>query len=201
MLSVPETAVERKRQKTVNGGFAAGAGFFPAVSIFSGSGWFVAVPSPGKRPQTHGALHVKHLSAGPLPRAFPFDRARITGSADFGMKLCFLLVWTLSRYNTSSKSPERVGARIAVEGYEVSRAFVKENGEAEEFREQFEQERRLEEWLAIQKKKLSVLESGRKAGEMDEKKRLDWIEDTRADIEKTEKRLLELKHAGGKKSQ
>jgi len=82
----------------------------------------------------------------------------------------------------------------------VSRAFVKENGEAEQFREQLEQERRLEDWLAIQKKKLSVLESGGKAGEMDEKKRLEWIEDTRADIEKTEKRLRELKTAREKKS-
>jgi len=77
----------------------------------------------------------------------------------------------------------------------VSRAFVKENGEAEQFREQLEQERRLEEWLAIQKKKLSVLESARKAGNIDEKKRREWIEDTRADIKKTEKRLRELKNA------
>jgi len=90
--------------------------------------------------------------------------------------------------------------RIVAEGYKVSRAFVKENGEAEQFREQLEQERRLEDWLAIQKKKLSVLESGGKAGEMDEKKRLEWIEDTRADIEKTEKRLRELKTAREKKS-
>ncbi len=82
----------------------------------------------------------------------------------------------------------------------MSRAFVKENGEAEQFREQLEQVRRLEEWLAIQKKKLSVLESGRKTGEMDEKKRLEWIEDTRADIEKTEKRLRELKTAREQKS-
>ncbi|MGC9372821.1 MAG: hypothetical protein ACP5DY_05805 [Thermovirgaceae bacterium] len=82
----------------------------------------------------------------------------------------------------------------------MSRAFVKENGEAEQFREQLEQERRLEEWLAIQKKKLSVLESGRKAGEMDPKKRLEWIEDTRADIEKTAKRLRELKNAREQKS-
>jgi hypothetical protein len=82
----------------------------------------------------------------------------------------------------------------------VSRAFVKENGEAEQFREQLEQERRLEEWLAIQKKKLSVLESARKAGNIDEKKRREWIEDTRADIKKTEKRLRELKNAREGKS-
>ncbi|MFP4481518.1 MAG: hypothetical protein ACLFN0_01830 [Thermovirgaceae bacterium] len=82
----------------------------------------------------------------------------------------------------------------------MSRAFVKENGEAEQFREQIEQERRLEEWVAIQKKKLSVLESGRKAGKMDQKKRLEWIEDTRADIEKTRKRLRELKNAREQKS-
>ncbi|MGC9490463.1 MAG: hypothetical protein ACP5CD_04470 [Thermovirgaceae bacterium] len=82
----------------------------------------------------------------------------------------------------------------------MSRAFVKENGEAEQFREQLEQERRLEEWLAIQKKKLSVLESARKAGNIDEKKRREWIEDTRADIEKTEKRLRELKNAREGKS-
>jgi hypothetical protein len=82
----------------------------------------------------------------------------------------------------------------------VSRAFVKENGEAEQFREQLEQERRLEEWLAIQKKKLSVLESARKAGNIDEKKRREWIEDTRADITKTEKRLRELKNAREGKS-
>lgn len=82
----------------------------------------------------------------------------------------------------------------------MSRAFVKENGEAEQFREQLEQERRLEEWLAIQKKKLSVLESTRKAGNIDEKKRREWIEDTRADIEKTEKRLRELKNAREGKS-
>jgi hypothetical protein len=82
----------------------------------------------------------------------------------------------------------------------VSRAFVKENGEAEQFREQLEQERRLEEWLAIQKKKLSVLESARKAGNIDEKKRREWIEDTQADIKKTEKRLRELKNAREGKS-
>lgn len=82
----------------------------------------------------------------------------------------------------------------------MSRAFVKENGEAEQFREQLEQERRLEEWLAIQKKKLSVLESARKAGNIDEKKRREWIEDTRADIKKTEKRLRELKNAREGKS-
>jgi len=82
----------------------------------------------------------------------------------------------------------------------VSRAFVKEDGEAEQFREWHEQERRLEEWLAIQKKKLAVLESDPKAGKMDQKKRSEWIEDTRADIGKTEKRLQELKKAREKSS-
>jgi len=52
----------------------------------------------------------------------------------------------------------------------LSRAFVKEDGEAERFREQVEQEKRLEDWLAIQEKKLKFLESDPKAREMDQKK-------------------------------
>jgi len=75
----------------------------------------------------------------------------------------------------------------------LSRAFVKEDGEAERFREQIEQEKRLEDWLAIQEKKLKFLESDPKAREMDQKKRMEWLEKTRVDIEKTRKRLQELK--------
>ncbi|KUL00059.1 MAG: Uncharacterized protein XE12_1485, partial [Synergistales bacterium 54_9] len=55
----------------------------------------------------------------------------------------------------------------------MSRAFVKEDGEAERFREQVEQEKRLEDWLAIQEKKLKFLESDPKAREMDQKKRME----------------------------
>lgn len=75
----------------------------------------------------------------------------------------------------------------------MSRAFVKEDGEAEEIRERIEQERRLEEWLAIQEKKLHFLLSDPKAGDMDQEKRQEWIEDTRNDMAKTRETLMELR--------
>jgi len=75
----------------------------------------------------------------------------------------------------------------------LSRAFVKDDEDAERIKELFEQEKKLLDWLNIQKKKLFVLESGEKAGTIDEVKRKQWIIKTKKDIEDTEKNLERLR--------
>jgi len=71
----------------------------------------------------------------------------------------------------------------------LSRAFVKEDNEADSFREQAEQEAKMKDWLRIQEKKLAVLLSKEKAAELDPELRSKWIAKTREDIARTRKQL------------
>ncbi|MEA3508344.1 MAG: hypothetical protein U9R40_05470 [Synergistota bacterium] len=71
----------------------------------------------------------------------------------------------------------------------MSRAFVKEDNEADSFREQAEQEAKMKDWLRIQEKKLAVLLSKEKAAELDPELRSKWIARTREDIARTRKQL------------
>ncbi len=71
----------------------------------------------------------------------------------------------------------------------MSRAFVKEDNEADSFREQAEQEAKMKDWLRIQEKKLAVLLSKEKAAELDPDLRSKWIAKTQEDISRTRKQL------------
>lgn len=75
-------------------------------------------------------------------------------------------------------------------GIDLSRAFVKEEDvEMTHLKEDRSYRKKLEEWLAIQEKKLDTLLNDPKSEKIDPERRRKWIEDTRADILKTQKEL------------
>lgn len=79
----------------------------------------------------------------------------------------------------------------------MSRAFIDEDSEALLNREIIEHERKLQDWLMIQEKKLNFLESDDpKVGSMDRALRMKWIRETREDIDRTRQILEDLASSG-----
>lgn len=83
----------------------------------------------------------------------------------------------------------------------MSRAFIDEDSEALLNREMIEHERKLRDWLRIQKKKLDFLGSDEQAGSIDKTLREKWIHETRDDIERTLKLLDEISSPGSEETE
>lgn len=79
------------------------------------------------------------------------------------------------------------------EGEAMSRAFVRDDEDAERIKELIDREKKLMDWLKIQEKKLSLLESGEKAGEIDKTKRKEWLQKIKKDIEDTTEQVEKLR--------
>jgi len=78
----------------------------------------------------------------------------------------------------------------------VSRAFIDEDSEVLLNRESIVHEKKLRDWLAIQEKKLVFLRTDKRAEEMDQTLREDWIREIVEDIERTRRRIDELPSPG-----
>lgn len=79
------------------------------------------------------------------------------------------------------------------EGEVVSRAFVRDDEDAERIKELIDREKKLTDWLKIQEKKLSLLENGEKAEELDQTKRKEWLQKIKKDIENTTEQIKKLR--------
>jgi len=75
----------------------------------------------------------------------------------------------------------------------VSRAFVRDDEDAERIKELIDREKKLTDWLKIQEKKLSLLENGEKAEELDQTKRKEWLQKIKKDIENTTEQIKKLR--------
>lgn len=75
----------------------------------------------------------------------------------------------------------------------MSRAFVRDDEDAERIKELIDREKKLTDWLKIQEKKLSLLENGEKAEELDQTKRKEWLQKIKKDIENTTEQIKKLR--------